>query len=157
MPTNSLRIALVLIALCGANAADAQNAGVVIHSIKGTFADVRERVVLAIEGRGIVINYNAKVGDMLARTGRDLGRDRQVYDKAEVLEFCSAKLSRDAMEADPRNIAFCPYAIAVYTMPKDPATVYVSYRKLGALGSSQSLKALRAVDQMLEDIVREAR
>ena len=157
MRTEGLRLVFFLAVLCIAEVAHAQAAGVVIHSIKGSFDDVRERVVLAIEGRGIVINYNAKVGDMLARTGRDLGRDRQVYEKAEVLEFCSSKLSRDAMEADARNIAFCPYAISVYTLPKDTGTVYVSYRKLGALGSSQSLKALRAVDQLLEDIVREAR
>lgn len=157
MRAKGLQILFILAALFTAAAAHAQAAGVVIHSIKGSFEDIRERVVLAIEGRGIVLNYNAKVGDMLARTGRDLGRDRQVYDKAEVLEFCSARLSRDAMEADARNIAFCPYAIAVYTLPKDQGTVYVSYRKLGALGSSQSLKALRAVDQLLEDIVREAK
>ena len=33
------------------------------------------------------------------------------------------------MEADPHNILHCPYAIAVYTLPKQPGRVYVSYRK----------------------------
>ena len=101
---------------------DAASPGVQLRSTKGEFADVRDRVVMALENRGLVVNYTAKVGEMLDRTGRDLGRDRRIYNQAEVLEFCSAALSRDTMEADPRNIVFCPYAIAVYTLPKSPGT-----------------------------------
>lgn len=136
--------------------AGAQTPGVAIHSVTGSFADVKERVVMAIEARGMVLNYNAKIGDMLERTGKDIGRDRRIYANAEMFEFCSAKLSRDAMEADARNIVFCPYAIAVYALAQDPKKIYISYRKLGSLGSNESNKALRAVDRVLEEIVREA-
>lgn len=136
--------------------ADAASPGVHLRSTKGEFADVRDRVVMALENRGLVINYTAKVGDMLERTGRDLGRDRRIYKQAEVLEFCSAALSRDTMEADPRNIVFCPYAIAVYTLPQTPGTVYLSYRIPVAQGSGQSIRALRAVEKLLTDIVGEA-
>ena len=129
---------------------------IVIHSIKAQFADVKDRVQMAIENRGLVINYTAHVGDMLDRTGKDLGRGRRVYDQAEVLEFCSAGLSRDTMEADPRNIAFCPYAIAIYVLPGEAGKVYVSYRKPSTLGSAQSVKALQAVAKLLDEIVREA-
>ena len=128
----------------------------VIRTAKGPFEAVKERVMLAIEDRGLVLNYTARVGDMLERTGKDIGRSRQVYAKAEVLEFCSARLSRDTMEADPRNIVFCPYAIAIYVLPKEPGTVFVGYRKLATSGSGQPLKALRAVEKLLDDIVREA-
>jgi hypothetical protein len=93
---------------------------------------------------------------MLERTGKDIGRERQIYTHADVLEFCSAGVSRAQMEADPRNIAFCPYAIAVYVLPADPGSVHVSYRKPVAQGSAQSMKALRDVGKLLDGIAREA-
>lgn len=139
-----------------AGIADAATPGVQLRSTKGEFTDVRDRVVMALENRGLVISYTAKVGDMLERTGRDLGRDRKIFSQAEVLEFCSAALSRDTMEADPRNIVFCPYAIAVYTLPQTPGTVYLSYRIPVAQGSGQSIRALRAVEKLLTDVANEA-
>ena len=72
------------------------------------------------------------------------------------MEFCSAALSRDTMEADPRNIVFCPYAIAIYALPKERGRIYVSYRKPAAIGSGKSIKTLRAVEKLMDDIVREA-
>ena len=147
---------LGLALLSGVSSACAQAADVAIHSTQGSFADVKERVVMAIENRGLVLNYTARIGDMLERTGKDIGRDRPIYSKAEMFEFCSAQLSRATMEADPRNIVYCPYAIAVYQLPKEPDKVYVSYRKPGAIGSGQSIKSLRAIDQLLAGIVRDA-
>ncbi len=148
-------IALVIAGfVCGS--ASAAVPGVVLQSVKGDFDDVRERVVMAIESRGLVLNYTAHIGNMLERTGKDIGRGRQIYGAAEVLEFCSAAVSRRTMEADPRNIVFCPYAIAVYTLPDDPAKVYVSYRRPLAVGSGHSMKALRDVGKLLDDIVRDA-
>lgn len=111
---------------------------------------------MALENRGLTLNYTAKVGDMLDRTGRDLGRTRPVYGRAEVLEFCSARLSRDTMEADPHNIVFCPYAIAVYTLADAPRTVYVSYRSPAGSGGEASSRALKAVEQLLTEVVSEA-
>ena len=127
-----------------------------LHSIKGDFADIKERIVMALENRGLTLNNTAHVGEMLDRTGRDIGRDRRIYEQAEVLEFCSAALSRATMEADPRNIVFCPYAIAVYTVPQTPGTVYVSYRPPAALGSGRSIQALREVEKLLANVVAEA-
>lgn len=147
---------LFLGVLCAAFSASAATPTVHVRSTKGEFADVKDRVVMALESRGLVLNYTARIGEMLDRTGRDLGRDRRIYGQAEVLEFCSAVLSRDTMEADPRNIVFCPYAIAVYTVPKTPGTVYVSYRAPVALGSGRSIRALREVEKLLADVVNEA-
>src|SRR5574340_717266 len=128
---------------------------VVIHSGKGQFDEVKERVVMAVENRGMVLNYTSHVGDMLERTGKDLGRTRRLYTHAEVIEFCSASLSRDTMEADAHNIVFCPYTIAIYALPGEPGKVYLSYRKPVADGSGQSAKALAAVEKLLEAIVRD--
>jgi uncharacterized protein (DUF302 family) len=141
---------------CGVCSAGVYAADVAIHSTKGSFAEVKERVVLAIENRGLVLNYTARISDMLERTGKDVGSERRIYANAEVLEFCSAQLSRATMEADPRNIVYCPYAIALYQLPKDADRVYVSYRKPGAIGTGQSVKSLRAVERLLAEIVREA-
>ena len=151
----SKRLLLLILGLaCGA--AGAVTPGVTIRSVRGGFDEVKERVVMAIENRGLVLNYTAHVGNMLERTGKDIGRARPIYAKAEVLEFCSAGVSRATMEADPRNIVFCPYAIALYALPQEPGKVYVSYRKPIALGSGPSMKALREVGKLLDDIVREA-
>jgi uncharacterized protein (DUF302 family) len=145
-------IVLMLLAL----AASAASPDVQMRTVKGTFADVRDRVVMALENRGLVLNYTAKVGDMLERTGRDLGSQRRIYGNAEVLEFCSARLSRDTMEADPHNIAYCPYAIAVYTLPKSPGVVYLSYRMPDVVGSEASRRSLQAIGKLLADVVAEA-
>jgi uncharacterized protein (DUF302 family) len=136
--------------------AQAASADVVVRPIKGEFKEVKERVLLAIENRGLVLNYTARIGAMLERTGKDMGATRRIYGDAEMLEFCSARLSRDMMEADPRNIVFCPYSIAIYTLPKEKNTVYVAYRRPGEAGSEQSVKSLRAAEKLVADIVAEA-
>jgi uncharacterized protein (DUF302 family) len=152
---SSKAIALLIIGVaCGSAAA--ATPGITLKSATGGFDDIKERVVMAIENRGLVLNYTAHISNMLDRTGKDIGRERQIYLKAEVLEFCGAGVSRSMMEADSRNIVFCPYAIALYTLPNDPGKVYVSYRKPLATGPGQSAKALREVGKLLDDIVRDA-
>jgi uncharacterized protein (DUF302 family) len=151
-------IVALAVAACAAlyGTAQAASADVVVHSTKGEFKEVKERVLHAIENRGLVLNYTARIGAMLERTGKDTGATRRIYGDAEMLEFCSARLSRDTMEADPRNIVFCPYSIAIYTLPKEKDKVYIAYRRIGVSGSEQSVKSLRAVEKLVADIVTEA-
>ena len=151
-------IVAIAAAACAAvyGVAQAASAEVVVRSAKGEFREVKERVLHAIENRGLVLNYTARIGAMLERTGKDIGAARRIYGDAEMLEFCSARVSRDTMEADPRNIVFCPYSIAIYTLPKEKNTVYIAYRRLGASGSARSVKSLRAVEKLVADIVSEA-
>jgi len=146
----------LLTAAALASPAYAASPEVVVRSSKGSFEDVKERVLLAIENRGLVLNYTARIGAMLERTGKDIGATRTIYADAEMLEFCSAKLSRDTMEADAGNIVFCPYSIAIYTLPKDRNKVYLAYRRLPASGPERSVKSLRAVEKLLADIVAES-
>lgn len=127
-----------------------------VFSKKGNFDDVRDAVDMAITDRGMVVNNVSHVGEMLERTGKDLGETRHIFLKAEVLEFCSAVVSRKMMEADPDNIVFCPYAISVYVVPEKPDEVRVSYRKPQIAGSVASQKALKAVDDLLSSIVMDA-
>lgn len=130
---------------------------IAIQSTLNSFADVKERLIFAIENRGLVVSYIAHVGAMLERTGGEVGSSPPIYTNAEVIEFCSAALSRATMEADPHNIAFCPYSIAVYALAQERERVYVAFRMLAA-GSrpDRSRRTLLEVDKLLADIVREA-
>jgi uncharacterized protein (DUF302 family) len=122
----------------------------------GSFDEVREAVEMAITERGMVVNNVSHVGEMLERTGKDLGETRKIFLKADVLEFCSAVVSRKMMEPDPDNIVFCPYTISVYVVPEKPDEVRVAYRKPQLVGSPDSQKALKAVDDLLSSIVKDA-
>ena len=94
---------------------------------------------------------------MLERTGKDLGATNRIYGKAEVLEFCSALMSRRMVEADAQLLAFCPYGIAIYTLPDDPATTYVAYRRMAtAAVSAVQRPVLEQVEALLAAIVDEA-
>lgn len=150
-------VTLAIVAMTAfGDAALAADPQVVVRSAKGEFREVKERVLHAIENRGLVLNYTARIGAMLDRTGKDIGAARQVYADAELLEFCSAQVSRAAMEADPRNIVFCPYGIAVYVLPKEPGKVYLAYRRQAMPGAGGSTKPLQAVDTLLAELVAEA-
>ena len=133
-----------------------KNDYLVLYQTKGKFDNVKEAVELAITDRGLVINNVSHIGKMLARTGKDLGATKKVYIEAQALEFCSATVSRRTMEADPRNMIFCPYIVNVYVLPQEPETVYLAYRRPQRVGSKESKAALRAVEELLDGIVREA-
>lgn len=120
------------------------------------FDTVKTLVEEALVGHGLVVNNVAHIGDMLERTGKDLGATRQVYVKAEGIEFCSATVSRKMMEADPHHIVFCPYVIAIYVLPEEPDRTYVSFRRPTAAGSKAARAALKEVEKLLRDIVEEA-
>lgn len=97
--------------------------------VNGSFIEAKEALIMAIENRGLVINYTSHIADMLERTGSDLGTSRKIFGQAEIIEFCSAKLSRRMMEIDPHNIVMCPFAISIYTLPGEKDRVWLSYRK----------------------------
>ncbi len=123
------------------------------YVVDGSFEDIRQDVEMAITDRGMIINNVSHIGNMLARTGKDIGAARQIYVEAEALEFCSASISRRMMEADPHNIVFCPYIIAVYTLPGEKDKVHVAFRRPLPVGNRESRAALQAVEKLLDDIV----
>lgn len=124
------------------------------YVMQGNFADTREALELAITGKGLVINNISHIGNMLQRTGKDIGANKNVYQKAEAMEFCSANLSRKMMEADPRNIVFCPFIITVYTLAGEDNKVHLAYRKPLIVGNKASRKSLMAVNKLIDDIVQ---
>jgi hypothetical protein len=127
-----------------------------VYTATGNFDTVKDEVTLAITSRGLVIDHTSFIGNMLDRTGKDIGKTKKVYGKAEMLQFCSADISRRTMEADPSNIVFCPYVIAIYSLASDPKKVHVAFRRLQPVGTTESQASLKAVEDLLDSIVKEA-
>ena len=88
----------------------------ITYPFDGSFEDASLAIENAIIDRGLVIDYTSHVGDMLNRTGADVGSDVAIFDNAQIFLFCSAAVSRRVMEADPMNIMHCPYGIFVADM-----------------------------------------
>jgi len=145
--------AALILWLAGASAADSL---VVEATVHGTFEDVKQMLRLAIENRGLVVDHESNVGDMLERTGKDLGASQRIYVRAQVLEFCSAAYSRKTMQADPRLLAFCPYGIGIYQLPGESDTVHLVYRRPWIEAGAPGATALREVDRLLGAILDEA-
>ena len=109
----------------------------------------------AILGKGLVIDYTSHVGDMLARTGKDVGSSVQLFDKAQIFVFCSASLSRKAMEEDITSVGLCPYSIFAFSHPGEKDVSYVGYRRLSKADTPKD-SALLEVDALLGEIAKEA-
>jgi hypothetical protein len=122
------------------------------------FDEVRQDLADAIVNRGYVIDYKAHIGNMLARTAADVGGSQTLFVKgrANTMQFCSAVLSRNTMQADVMNIAYCPYVLFVFQARLDDPTVTIGFRRLPERGSAESKAALATVNKLLDDIAREA-
>ncbi len=130
---------------------------IVTYSKAAKFDDVRDDLKLAIEAKGLVIDYESFINKMLERTGKDVGSTRKIYADAQAFVFCSAALSRKTMEADPANIAHCPYSMVVYATAQEPEKVHVAYRRPWRPdGSAASKAALQEVERLLDGIARKA-
>lgn len=139
----------------GATALQVTSGPIVRYATDARFEDVRDDIIFAIRGRGLVIDHTSHIRGMLERTGKDLGETRAIYRHAQAFSFCSAVVSRRMMEADPHNIAFCPYVIAVYVLVREPQRVYVAFRRPASTGAISN-QALAEVAALLDGIVREA-
>lgn len=115
------------------------------YNFDGSFDDATFAVENAIVGQGLVVDYTSHVGDMLARTGEDVGSDVKLFEAADVFLFCSAVVSRKVMEADPMNIAHCPYG--VFVAERD-GEVMIGYRNYPD-GPMQEVQAL--LDTIVQD------
>lgn len=121
----------------------------VYYSVDEPIEDVLFSIENEIIGRGLKIDTVSHVGDMLARTGADLGASERIFFRGEVFSFCSATLSREVMQIDPANIAFCPYTIFAYTTPDAMEKTVVGHDSFPA-GEMQKVEAL------LDDIIKSA-
>lgn len=118
---------------------------VVSYDYPGSFEDAAFGVESAIVNKGLVVDFVSHVGEMLNRTMEDVGGE-QLYTEADIFVFCSAVVSREVMEADPDNIAFCPYG--VFVAERD-GLVRIGYRTYPDGPMDQ-------VETLLDGIAREA-
>lgn len=145
----------VLIVLAAATPAGAADALFTL-SKAGSFEDVKFDLSNAIIERGLVVDHTGNIAGMLERTGADVGSTKQLYRNAEYYVFCSAKLSRAMMEADPTNIGLCPFVIFAYERADQPGEIVVGFRNPPVRGGEESRKSLEAVTALLQDIVKDA-
>jgi len=121
----------------------------ITYAFDGAFEDATFGVESAILDAGLVIDYVSHTGEMLERTGEDLGADVKIFDAADIFLFCSAVLSRRMMEADPMNVAHCPYSI--FVTDRD-GQVMIGYRRYPD-GIMQEVQAL--LDSLVQDALGE--
>ncbi len=127
----------------------------VTYTRKGaTYEDVRLDLENAIIKEGLKIDYTGNIAAMLQRTGPDVGSNQPVYQNAEFFTFCSAKLSRAMMEADPANMAQCPYVVFMYQRAATVKEVTVGYRKVAVAG--RGAKTLEEINKLLDRVVKAA-
>ncbi|TDK46300.1 DUF302 domain-containing protein [Antarcticimicrobium luteum] len=141
--------AIVLAAALGLAAQVATAQEMVSYTTDQSFDDVAFGVENAILDAGLVVDHVSHVGEMLERTRADVGSDKVLFTKADVYSFCSAKVSRSVMEADPMNIVFCPYDVFVAELADKPGEVIVGYRQFPE-------GAMQEVQAMLDGIVKTA-
>ena len=120
----------------------------------GEFADVLFELQEAVVNRGLVIDFEGHVGDMLSRTADVVGTPSP-FAQAEYFQFCSAALTHAAVAASPDNLAICPYVVFAYTTASAPDVVMVGYRRPAGGTDPASLEALGAIDELLQGIVDE--
>lgn len=116
-----------------------------------SFAEARDNLVFAIEGRGLVLSYVSHASDMLSRTAEAVGVSESVYDQAEVLLFCKSDLSHALVAANPHDLVLCPYAIAVYTLAEKPDQAYFAFRNPEGTG-----EFYQPVTELLLELIEEA-
>jgi len=140
-------ILLTVIIACAASSVAAQD--IITYDTDQSFEDVTFGLENAILDEGLVIDHVSHTGDMLERTKGDVGSEVTLYLEADIYSFCSAKISREVMEADPMNISFCPYDIFVMVRPDTPETTTIGFRSFPD-------GAMKQVETMLDGIARAA-
>jgi len=139
----------ILAAAMGLAAQTATAQEMVTYTTNQNFDDVAFGLESAILDEGLVIDSVSHVGEMLKRTRADVGSDVTLFKEADAYSFCSATLSREVMEADPMNIAYCPYDIFIAERANSEGEVIIGYRSFPE-GEMQKIQDL------LDGIVRAA-
>ncbi|MFA8387392.1 MAG: DUF302 domain-containing protein [Pelagibaca sp.] len=124
-------------------------ADTITYDTDQSFDDVTFGLENAILDAGLVIDHVSHTGDMLERTKGDVGSDVTLFLDADIYSFCSAKLSREVMEADPMNIIFCPYDIFVIVRPDTPEVTTIGFRTFPD-------GAMKSVEALLDDLAKAA-
>ena len=68
-----------------------------VYQAEMDFEDAKFNLVDAIEAQGMVISSTSHAQTMLERTAESVNGKGNIYDKAEIIQFCKVDLSRKLM------------------------------------------------------------
>ena len=123
------------------------------YRVTAEFSELEAFLKDAIAEQGIKISNISHIGNMLARTGQDIGSAKPVYRHGKAIEFCSAKLSRLMLESNPHDIIFCPYIIYIYELSTEPNQVYLAYRRLRYNTGNAANPVFAQIEALLDEII----
>ena len=115
-------------------------ASVIVTKAGTSFEDIDESVRMAIADGGMIVSGTLHISDMLNRTGKDIGFDKNIFKKSEAVEFCSALISHKMAAVHPANVSMCPFTVAIYELNDEPGVVYLSYRRVNLLGDGKKVE-----------------
>jgi hypothetical protein len=140
-----------------------KEAGFVSYTIAANYSDVAFDMEDAITAEGLLLDWTGFVNKMLESTAEAVGAvaadgSKSPFTDSNYWHFCSGKLTHDAVDADPANVAICPYIVFAYATRAAPGMVTVGYRRPLALTdvSEKSTAALGKIEELLDRIVRRA-
>jgi hypothetical protein len=148
-------LALALLALTSVPTLTSAAGPYAVYESESDFETVMDGAKAAIQEKGMYINNVMHMGEMLERTGEDLGLGGKIYEQAESIEFCSALLSRRMTEEDPSRIVNCPFILAIYTLPDQAGTTFVAHRVISEEEIAGS-EVMAEVASMLQEVAEGA-
>lgn len=147
---------VIALAVASIDAGAAAPEGFDVRTKSGSYEDVKFDLTNAIIDRGLVVDFTGNVAGMLERTGADIGSTKTLYRHGEYFIFCSARLSRGMMEADPANLGLCPFIVFIYEREDKPGEIVVGFRNPADRGGPASVAAIGAVRTLLAGIIADA-
>jgi len=126
-----------------------------VYETENDFETVIDGAKLAIQERGMYISNLMHMDEMLERTGKDLGMDTKIYEKAQSIEICSAVLARKMTSEDPARIVNCPFILSIYVLPGEPGKTYVAHRTIPE-EETQSSAIMAEIANMLKEVATAA-
>ena len=150
---------VTLLGTAGATAGDHKT--YTTYTTQGAFNDVMQDLQDAVVNRGYVIDFVGHVDAMLERTSETVGSvteagSKSPYINAKYVQFCSAKLTHEAISASPMNLTICPNVVFAYETRSAPGKVTVGYRRPAGGPSKKTRKILAKIEDMLDGIAKEA-
>ena len=154
-------IAAMLVALAMSFPAMAEDGGPHERTKTDAYDTVVEDLKNAIINRGYVIDYVGQLNKMLERTSEAVGSvtdsgAKSPYKNAQYMQFCAAKLTHEAVSANPQSIVNCPYVLYAYELNSKPGVVDVGYRPPLGGPSKRSRAAVKEIADLLTAITKEA-
>ena len=133
--------------LLAASPLAAQNMSAV--TIPEPLDDMEFAVESAIIDMGLTIDFTSHSGAMLERTREDVGSDVVLFTGATIYNFCSARVSRQVIEADINNIIYCPYSIYLYSTPDNPDETTIGHQTYPG-------ESMQPANDLLDEIIANA-